>query len=139
MENNNDNSEQNKNDVFVLLVVGSRTITDYEKIKNTINFLLPKGYDKIEIVSGGAKGVDSLAEKYAKEKKINLRVFKAKWSLYGKTAGPIRNREMHEYIAQFPHRGCVIFWDGKSKGAYQSVELSKHYETPMRLIKIEEN
>ena len=46
-----------------------------------------------EIVSGGAKGVDSLAERYANEHNIKFSLFPVKWEKYGKGAGFKRNNE----------------------------------------------
>ena len=41
---------------------------------------------------------------------------------------------MHEYIAQFPNRGVVALWDGKSKGTLHSIELAKQYDNPIKFI-----
>ena len=48
-------------------------------------------HDVKEIVTGGARGADVLAEKYAKENGMALRLFPAEWDRYGRKAGYIRN------------------------------------------------
>lgn len=83
--------------MFYCLVAGSRTITDYNYIKETLDYFL-QNKTEITIVSGGARGVDSLAERYAKERNYGLKIFPADWDRYGKQAGYIRNDEMHKYI-----------------------------------------
>lgn len=47
-----------------------------------------------EIISGHARGADQIAEMYADEKGIPVRVFPADWDKYGKKAGYIRNKKM---------------------------------------------
>lgn len=58
------------------LIVGSREITDYELVEKAIK---ESGFKISEIISGGAKGADTLAEKYAKQNKIKIKVFKPDW------------------------------------------------------------
>jgi len=54
-----------------IIIAGSRNITDYNQLiiclTNAINSgFIPMSYN-FEIVSGGAKGVDTLARRYANE------------------------------------------------------------------------
>lgn len=121
--------------MFHCLVVGSRSFNDYELMRKTLDKLLSNHRD-IEIVSGGALGADTLAERYAKEKGYELRVFKADWNKYGKIAGIIRNDEMQKYISQFEHRGCVAFWDGQSRGTQSNFTMAEKYGNPLRIIRI---
>ena len=122
--------------MFYCLVAGSRTITDYNYIKETLDYFL-QNKSEITIVSGGARGVDSLAERYAKERNYELKVFPADWDKYGKSAGYIRNDEMHKYISQFSDRGIVAFWDGKSKGTAHNFGLASKYDTPIKIVRKE--
>ena len=100
---------------YKIAVVGSRTITDATVVHNALdNFIISNketiGQDiVIKIVSGGAKGVDSLAESYAKKRNFETIIFKPDWKRYGKSAGFIRNKDIIQTS------NCVIvFWDGKS-------------------------
>lgn len=133
---NNHPIEVSHDDEFYCLIVGSRTFSDYDLLKTTVDKLLhynvAKGR-KIHVVSGGAKGADTLAEKYAKEYGYELHIFRPEWQ-YGKGAGFARNRKMHEFIAQFPHRGCVAFWDGESKGTVHNFELSEEYNNNLKIV-----
>lgn len=50
-----------------------------------------------EVVCGMANGVDMDGYEWAKKNKIPVKEFPADWAKYGKSAGPIRNREMAKY------------------------------------------
>lgn len=123
-------------DKFYLLIAGSRNFNNYFLLKEKCNYLLQNKRDKeIHIVSGGAKGADTLAEQYAKEMNYQIHIFPAKWDMYGKSAGYRRNSEMHYFISQFPDRGCVCFWDGESKGTQHNFKLCEDYHTALRVIR----
>lgn len=76
------------------IIAGSRNIADYEMLLEAVK---ASGFILSEIVSGHACGVDALGERYAKENNLPLKIFPAEWDLYGKSAGPRRNRLMAEY------------------------------------------
>lgn len=78
---------------------------------------------------------DKYAERYATEHNYHLIVFPAQWDEFGKKAGFIRNEQMHRYIASKQDRGVIAFWDGESKGTFQSFDLSKKYNNQIRVIK----
>lgn len=121
-----------------LMIAGSRGYNNYkhfsEIVDHTINALY-KDY-KIIIVSGGARGVDSMAERYAKEHNYEMKIFPANWDKYGKSAGYKRNVEMHDFIAQFDNRLCICFWDGKSKGTQHNFKLAKDRETELMIYTV---
>lgn len=120
---------------FYCLVVGSRSITDYELIKRKLDFMLSNHKD-IVIVSGGAAGVDTCAKQYAQEKGYFYKEFPAEWKKYGNKAGYIRNAEMHAYIAKQKSRGCVAFWDGVSKGTKHNFALAEKHQTPIKVFTV---
>lgn len=119
--------------MFYCLVVGSRGFDDYDLLEKTLDKLLVN-QSAVTIVSGGAKGADTLAEEYAAEKGYECIVFKADWKQQGRAAGIIRNEQMHKYIAQYDKRGCVAFWDGQSRGTQSNFNLAKKYNNPLRII-----
>ena len=120
-----------------VIVAGSRSFNNYSMLKEKLDYYLSvkisQGF-KIHIVSGGAKGADILAEQYAKEKGYESLVFPADWNRFDKSAGYKRNRQMHEFIAQFPYRACVCFWDGISHGTADNFNLCNEYKTPLRKV-----
>lgn len=79
-----------------VVIAGSRDINDCNIVEKVINLSGIKEYIT-EIVSGHAKGIDSLGEEYAKKYNIPIKIFEANWNKFGKSAGPIRNEEMARY------------------------------------------
>jgi hypothetical protein len=62
---------------------------DFQRLENIENIS--------ELVSGGAAGVDSDAERWALERNIPIKQFKPNWKQFGRAAGPKRNKEMAKY------------------------------------------
>lgn len=115
-----------------IIIAGGRDFNNYKLLKDNVDFYLSeaiKNGDSIEIVSGKAKGADSLGEKYAKEKGYSIDEHPAKWNKLGKRAGYVRNEEM----AKVSH-ALIAFWDGKSKGTKHMIELAKKYNLKVRVV-----
>jgi len=78
-----------------LAIVGSRSILDEKQvnsiIESTIFDLICDGAEITHIVSGGAVGVDTIAEKYADNMRINKIIIKPDWDRDGKSAAFKRN------------------------------------------------
>lgn len=85
-------------------VIGSRNlfVADLEAY-------LPK--DTTEVVSGGARGIDSCAREYAQAKGIKLTEFLPEYEKYGRGAPMKRNRKIIDYAEK-----VIAFWDGASRG-----------------------
>lgn len=131
--------ESDESNEFLLLIAGTRTFTDFNLFEAKVNLALSKkNPDNVVIISGGARGADSLAKKYAQKHHISFIEFPADWSA-GKKAGYDRNHAMHEYLASVPieNRGCLLFWDGKSKGTKQNYELAEKFGTVVKTVKIQ--
>ena len=94
---------------FYLLIAGSRSFEDYSLLKEITDYTLRNRNENIVIISGGARGADTLAKQYAYEKQYEYLEFKADWNAFGKSAGYIRNEEMHKFISQFENRGALYF------------------------------
>ena len=123
---------------FYLLIAGSRGYNNYLEMCQVLDYLLKNQITqgrKIVIVSGGARGADALAEKYADERGYDKHIMPADWNKYGRGAGYRRNEEMHSYIStpSDRKRGCVCFWDMKSSGTKHNFKLAYNYDTPMRV------
>ena len=107
-----------------VIIAGCRDFHDYEFVEQSIDKL---NLDIGEIVYGGAPGVDYLGLLYARKHKIKVKTFLAEWSVYGRAAGPIRNKQMANYGDYL-----IAFWDGKSKGTKNMInemkKLGKHGE-----------
>jgi len=116
--------------ILRLGVIGSRSFNDYKLLCNTLQEY--KHY-KLEIVSGGAKGADSLAKRYAEENLLPYKEFLPDWDSFGKQAGFIRNADI---IANSDE--VVAFWDKKSSGTANSIHLAGKKGIPVKIIHFEE-
>ena len=76
--------------------------------------------DMTQLVHGAARGIDSAAGEWAKINNIPVHVFPADWSKYGKSAGPIRNKQMAEYAD-----ALIAIWDGISRGTKHMIETAE--------------
>ena len=86
-----------------LIIAGPRDYYDQEKVFRDIHTFQGKfGID--EIISGGASGVDKLAEEYAFLHQIPFKLFQADWEKYGKAAGPACRRSHQQNIRAGGHR-----------------------------------
>jgi hypothetical protein len=72
-----------------------------------------------EVVSGTARGIDSIGESWARDNKIPLKQFPADWDTYGRSAGYIRNAEMADYAD-----ALIAIWDGKSRGTKHMIDIA---------------
>lgn len=105
----------------------------------------------IEIISGTARGADSLGERFANEYGIKVRRFPAEWdnfkaercivkyNKYGKPynilAGHNRNEDMAKYASKDKDLGVLVaFWNGKSRGTKNMIDLANRYELRVFVI-----
>ena len=105
-------------------IIGSRNITQIDVGKYLS--------DNDEIVSGGAVGVDSCAEKYASENGVKISVFLPNYERYGKAAPIIRNREIVDFADK-----VIAFWDGRSKGTLSVIKYAQKKGKPCEIIVLE--
>ncbi len=122
-----------------LIIAGGRNFQDYDFLKQQAQqFIveLKKEFGKvaIEIVSGGAKGVDALGERFALECGYPVRIFKADWTQFGRAAGPKRNADMALYGSHL-----LSFWDGKSTGTKSMINQAKKHSVLTKVISIDQN
>lgn len=103
-------------------VIGSRSI-----YVSDIGSHLPAGCT--EIVSGGARGVDTCAANYAKDMGLKLTEFLPDYSLWGKRAPLVRNKEIVNYADY-----VVAFWDGESRGTWFVLNYCKEIGKPYRIV-----
>lgn len=86
-----------------LLIVGSRSITDFD--------LSPYVSEEVDtIISGGANGIDALAERYADARRISKYIVRPQYNLYGRAAPLKRNEQMVDMAD-----AVLVIWDGVSK------------------------
>ncbi len=96
-----------------IAIIGSRNliVTHLEKY-------LPDSVT--EIVSGGAKGIDTCAKEYAIENHLLLTEFLPEYNKYGRRAPLIRNLQIIDYADS-----VIAFWDGTSRGTAHVISVCK--------------
>ena len=98
------------------IIAGSREGVVYADVEKAMKLC---GWIPSEIVSGGARGVDTLGEHWAAYNKCPVKRFLPDWNKFGKSAGFRRNAEMGNYAD-----ALVAIWDGKSRGTLNMIEYA---------------
>jgi len=100
-----------------VIVAGGRDFTNYALVEEAIKI---SGFEISQIVSGKAKGIDTLGEVWALANNVPVEAFPADWSQHGRAAGPIRNKQMAEYAD-----ALIAIWDGESKGTANMIQQAR--------------
>ena len=118
-----------------VIIAGSRDITDYNVVKEAMDsFMEELSADMLpitEVVSGTARGADSLGEEWANNYDVPIKRMPANWAHHGKSAGYIRNSEMAMYAD-----ALVALWDNKSRGTGHMIDLAYKYDIPVFIHKV---
>lgn len=99
------------------IIAGSRSISSFEVVRKAIE---QSNIPISEVVSGAARGVDSLGEQWARLRGIPIKRFPANWGLYGRSAGYKRNVEMADYAEVL-----IACWNGTSKGTKHMIDIAR--------------
>lgn len=89
---------------MIVAIIASRDLEIMD-----IDSYLPKTVT--EIVSGGAKGIDTCAKKYACANDVRYTEFLPDYKRYGRSAPLKRNTQIINYADE-----VIAFWDGESRG-----------------------
>lgn len=123
-----------------LIIAGTREFNRYDIVESKAASFVQELKEQskgctITIVFGGAKGADLLGERFAKEYGFKLMRFPADWKVYGKQAGPVRNRQMLNYAKE--EQGALLaFWDGKSRGTKNMIDIAKDAGIIIKIVPI---
>ena len=127
-------------------VIGSRSFDNYSLLKKVINKYAKQA---TTIVSGGAKGADTLAERYAQEFNLEKIIFLADWENIQVEPCIIRNNNKGPYNAMAGHNRntkivessdvVIAFWDFKSKGTKDSLKKAHKMGKKTIIINYEKN
>lgn len=112
----------------IIAIIGSRNI-------KVVNFDLFLDKNNIaQIVSGGAIGIDTLGEQWAKRNRIDTVIFKPNFDIFGFPAALFeRNKDIINYCDE-----VHAFWDGKSHGTLHALKYATKLNRPIHLHIIEE-
>ena len=107
-----------------LLIVGSRSINHFD--------LSPYISSEVDtIISGGATGIDCLAEKYADLHRLSKFIVRPQYNIYGR-ASPLKRNELMVDIAD----AILIIWDGHSKGTFHTINYAIKSSKPLSIIQV---
>ena len=123
-------------DNFKVIIAGSRGFSNYKLLREQCNKFLreKRKTSNIIIVSGHARGADTLGEKYAQDEGFALEIYPAQWKKLGKQAGYRRNEQMAE-VAD----ALIAFWDGSSKGTKHMIDIMNEKNLLVRVVEYETN
>lgn len=107
-----------------LLVVGSRSIKEFD-----LSSYISEEFDTI--ISGGAEGIDGLAEQFADAHRLSKYIVRPRYDLYGRVAPIKRNQQMVDLAD-----AVLIIWDGFSKGTHYTLKYAQKQNKPVTLIRI---
>ena len=121
-----------------VIIAGSRDFNNYDLLKKSAIDIINKKTmlpDLSRIVSGGARGADTLGERFANEMGLEITRFIPDWDGLGKRAGYVRNAEMAKFAVQDDNDGMLIaFWNGKSKGTKHMIDLANKYGLEVHVV-----
>lgn len=104
-----------------LAIVGSRDLDEDVAARaiyaGIMSYVECWGEDVNEIVSGGAKGADTLAKKFTEDYHIKYTEFLPDWKTHGRGAGFVRNGQIADYADK-----CLAVWNGDSNGTRHAIE-----------------
>ena len=111
-----------------LIIAGSRHIEDYDVVAKKLDgfreyIMSVEPWTVVgEVVSGEARGVDTLGARWAYGHGITVAKFPADWTTHGRKAGCLRNVQMAQYAD-----AVLVIWDGKSKGSAHMLKTAKQF------------
>ncbi|MFQ5853181.1 MAG: SLOG family protein, partial [Candidatus Binatia bacterium] len=110
-----------------VLVWGSRQWTYRDSIEKRLR-MLPAG---TTIISGAARGVDSIAASIGRTLGLGVREFPAEWNKFGRSAGYRRNLVMLEQDLDL----VIAFHMGNSPGTGHAIEHARKKGIPTEVIR----
>ena len=108
-----------------IAIVGGRDFDFVEQFFDCVDDVVGSQHEYVTIISGGARGADSLAETYAIDNELQFEEYPAEWKVNGKyrrEAGMVRNTKMAK-AADI----VIAFWNGRSAGTKQMIQESLKY------------
>lgn len=117
-----------------VVVAGSRDLTDDRLVEEAVRL---SGFTVTTVISGAARGIDQMGERWAEGQGVPVERFPADWGRYGRSAGYVRNKAMVEAAAQAPEGGAVIaVWNGISRGTKHTIDIARQRGVPVFILRV---
>ena len=114
-------------------IVGSRSITDEEYVFYVLNFYLRRllAEKEVIIVSGGAVGIDTIAEKFAAEKGLKTEIYLPDYKSYSGKVAPIKRNQTIVDNSDY-----LIAITTGSNGTASTIKMAEKKNIPIKIVKI---
>ena len=113
------------------IIAGSRTCKDYTKLKEAI---ASAPFTPVVVLSGTAKGVDKMGERWANENNIPIERYYPQWNLFGHSAGYKRN-----CLMAVNADALIALWDGESRGTMHMIDIATKQGLQVHVVIIEKD
>lgn len=111
-----------------LIIAGGRDFDDYSLLCDEVTQFIGDEKD-VTIISGLARGADTLGCRFAYEMNYPLEGFAAEWHRYGRSAGIRRNKYMAKQADSL-----IAFWDGRSPGTMHMIDFAHEKGLKVKVI-----
>ncbi len=115
-------------------IVGSRNFNKWDLLVSEMNKIIDTYGEPNSIISGGAKGADSMAEKWANNNGCKIVIHRALWEIHGKRAAYLRNKDIvrdSDILLAFPSKN--------GRGTQMTINLSQEKEMQIIIVDDWEN
>lgn len=114
-------------------IVGSRSITDVDYVFSVLNFFLRRLLEEEEVViiSGGAVGIDKMAEKYANEKGLKTEIYLPDYKSYSGKVAPIKRNQTIVDNSDY-----LIAITTGSRGTASTIRMAEKKNIPFKIVRI---
>lgn len=112
--------------IMKLMVTGSRNWNDYSTLMEELD-----QWKRLatELLHGGAGGADQMADRWAKENGVAVRMLEPDYAKHKAAAPHVRNTELVKQAD-----GVLAFWDGQSKGTASTIAKARHAGKLLRIV-----
>ena len=120
-------------------IVGSRSLVDATLVTHQLDLIFSDiDRQRTTVVSGGAKGIDTIARKYAEAYKMDFILFKPyhlvdTQAQYSPKYFFVRNKQIVDNCDTL-----IAFWDGESNGTKHAIDYATKRNKEVIIVKIEE-
>lgn len=110
------------------IIAGSRDLNSYDLVRRAVEEC---GWTPTVVLSGTARGVDRMGERWARFRDVPVERYPADWKLHGRGAGAIRNAEMAKHAD-----ALIAIWDGTSRGTLHMIRTAERMGLRVHVLNV---